>query len=184
MTKRKNLIKHRICKSICAEDYKGSATMNSQSDIFTNGSYINLGQGKVLWEGHHFTFLNTLFGWISCLAGLNWYHVFPVTQNPQNTTVSLKTNWIWANFFIICSSCVGKWYKSNHVAFVCPYFRTVHSDLEDRGLRVGLLCSHLLLCRAYCQGGKFSFPHTSGCALGIKWLLKLFSWMWFNLTCC
>lgn len=151
MTKRKNLIKHRICKSICAEDYKGSATMNSQSDISTNGSYINLGQGKVLWEGHHFTFLNTLF---------------------------------WANFFIICSCHVGKWHKSKHVAFVCPYFRTVHSDLEDLGLRVGLLCSHLLLCRAYCQGGKFSFPHTSGCALGIKWLLKLFSWMWFNLTCC
>lgn len=41
MTKRGNLIKYRICKSICAEDYKGSASLNPQSDISPNGSYIN-----------------------------------------------------------------------------------------------------------------------------------------------
>lgn len=41
MTKWGNLIKYRICKSICAEDYKGSASLNPQSDISPNGSYIN-----------------------------------------------------------------------------------------------------------------------------------------------
>lgn len=40
MTKWGNLIKYRICKSICAEDYKGSASLNPQSDISSNGSYI------------------------------------------------------------------------------------------------------------------------------------------------
>lgn len=41
MTKWGNLIKYRICKSICAADYKGSASLNPQSDISPNGSYIN-----------------------------------------------------------------------------------------------------------------------------------------------
>lgn len=41
MTKWGNLIKYRICKSICAEDYKGSASLNPQSDISPNASYIN-----------------------------------------------------------------------------------------------------------------------------------------------
>lgn len=41
MTKWGNLIKYRICKSICAEDYKGSASLNPQSDISPNGGYIN-----------------------------------------------------------------------------------------------------------------------------------------------
>lgn len=41
MTKWGNLIKYRICKSICAEDYKGSASPNPQSDISPNCGYIN-----------------------------------------------------------------------------------------------------------------------------------------------
>lgn len=41
ITKWGKLIKYWICKSICAEDYKGSALLNPQRDISVNGSYIN-----------------------------------------------------------------------------------------------------------------------------------------------
>lgn len=34
-TKRENVIKHRICKSISAEDYKGSASQHPGSDTST-----------------------------------------------------------------------------------------------------------------------------------------------------
>lgn len=52
MTKWRNLIKYRICKSICAKDYKGSARLNPQSDISPNDSYINQQTRQTLSEDH------------------------------------------------------------------------------------------------------------------------------------
>lgn len=59
MTKWENLIKYRICKSICAADYKGSASLNPQSDISPNGSYINQWTNQIFLRRPPLHFVNS-----------------------------------------------------------------------------------------------------------------------------
>lgn len=84
MTKWGNLIKYRICKSICAEDYKGSASLNPQSDISPNGSYINRRTRRASLERPSLHFLKRSLK--------NWMYVTgPQPSCPKAPEVRLRT---------------------------------------------------------------------------------------------
>lgn len=87
MTKWGNLIKYRICKSICAADYKGSASLNPQSDISPNGSYINQWTRRASLKRPSLHFLKHSLKKEIYVAGVSQSIPF-MSESPKGTTVN------------------------------------------------------------------------------------------------